>query len=308
MTQPELARLVAITGGVHAWVQPDGTWWINNAGVVLGEGGPLVIDTCATEVRTRRFLAAVDDAAGGAAVRLAVNTHLHGDHTYGNCLLPDETLIMGHQATRDGLLADFILANTPPIWSPSPHWGDLTVRPPTMVLDDRLDVYIGGGRIELRHPGHSAHTPGDVVVWLPDERVLFVGDLIFHKATPMMLMGSVQGALRVLDWLASFGAAHVVPGHGALISGDEFAAVLDEHARYYRFILDTARAGRERELSPLDAARRADLGEFAAWPDSERLVLNLHNAYAELAGAEVNLLAAFTDAVTYHGGPLRCAV
>jgi cyclase len=308
MTQPEDAQLVSITPGVLAWVQPDGSWWINNAGVVLGHGGPLIVDTCATERRTRRFLGVVDEAAGGVPVRVAVNTHLHGDHCYGNSLLPDTTVIVGHQATRDGLLADFLLANTPPIWSPTPRWGELSVRPPAVVLLDQLTVFVGDRRVELRHPGHPAHTQGDVVAWVPDDGVLFTGDLIFHAVTPLVFMGSVRGALRSLEWLGSFGAERVVPGHGALIDGAAFPAVLDAHERYYRFVLETATAGQADGLGPLDAARRTDLGEFADWPDRERLVLNLHRAYAELSGGEMDILAAFTDAVAYNGGPLHCAV
>jgi cyclase len=306
MTEPGLAGLVSLADGVYAWVQPDGSWWINNAGVVLGDGGPVLVDTCATERRTRRFLAAVDEVSGGVAPRVAVNTHLHGDHTYGNSLLPESTVIVGHQATRDGMLADIILANRPPIWSPTPDFGALSIRPPTVIVHDWLTVFVGSRRIELRHPGHPAHTFGDVVAWLPDDGVLFTGDLIFHDITPMVLMGSVSGALRSLDWLGSFGATRVVPGHGALVT--DFAGVLDAHARYYRFVLDTARSGQSDGVSPLEAARRADLGEFAAWPDSERLVLNVHRAYAEASQTEPDLLAAFTDAMTYNGGPLRCAV
>lgn len=308
MTDPASASLVPLVDGVHAWVQPDGSWWINNAGLVLGDDGAVLIDTCATERRTRRFLAAVASATGDAPVRMAVNTHLHGDHTYGNSLLPASTVIIGHPATRAGMLADFVLAATPPVWSPLPEWGALSLRPPTVLVPERLTVIAGSRAIELRHPGHPAHTLGDVVAWLPDDGVLFTGDLIFHAVTPLAFMGSVEGALRSLDWLASFGARKVVPGHGALVEGAMFADVLDAHARYYRFVLDTASLGRADGLDPLAAARRADLGEFASWPDSERLVLNLHRAYAEAQGRDLDLLAAFTDAVAYHGGPLRCAV
>ena len=308
MTELESAGLVPLADGVLAWVQPDGSWWINNAGVVLGEDGVVLVDTCATERRTRRFLEAVAFATGDAPIRMAVNTHLHGDHTYGNSLLPSSTVILGHPETRAGMLADFVLASTPPVWSPVPEWGALSLRPPTVLVHDRLTVIAGSRRIELRHLGHPAHTLGDVVAWLPDDGVLFSGDLIFHGVTPLVFMGSVDGALRSLDWLASFGASRIVPGHGAVVDEAAFADVLEAHARYYRFILDTARLGRADGLDPLAAARRADLGEFAAWPDSERVVLNLHRAYAEADGRELDLLVAFTDAVAYNGGPLRCAV
>ena len=58
----------------------------------------------------------------------------------------------------------------------------------------------------------------------------------------------------------------------------------------------------------LEAARRCDLGEFAGWADSERLVLNLHRAYADAAGTEMDLFAAMIDAVEYNGGPLTTHV
>jgi cyclase len=298
--------LVAVADGVHAWIQPDGSWWINNAGVVVGEDGRVLIDTCATRRRTERFLARVRELPGAEPIRLAVNTHLHGDHCYGNVLLPDSTVIVGHERTREGLLADFILAATPPIWSPTPDWGIDAIRAPTVVLRDELTLFAGAHRIDLRHPGHPAHTEGDVVAWLPEQRVLFAGDLLFHQVTPLVFMGSIEGALRSLDWLSTFDAATVVPGHGPVIDGGDLADVLATHERYYRFVAETARQGVAAGRTPLAAATGLDLGEFADLPDAERVVLNLHRAYAEAGGPAMDLLAAFTDAIAWNDGPLHC--
>ncbi|GAA3793324.1 MBL fold metallo-hydrolase [Sphaerisporangium flaviroseum] len=292
-----------------AWVQPDGSWWLNNAGVVTGGDGCIVIDTCATEQRTRRFLDAVGTATGDAPIRMAVNTHQHGDHSYGNSLLPDATVIIGHEAMRDGLLVDPIIDGCPPVWTPVPDWGGVTRRVPAITLRSELTVFAGDRRVELRHPGSPAHTTGDVVAWLPEERVLFSGDLIFHGLTPLVFMGSLEGALRSLDWMAAFEPAHVVPGHGPLLDAATLPDVLGAHERYYRLILDTAESGRRAGLSPLEAARACDLGEFAGWADSERLVLNLHRAYLDAAGGgELDLLQAFVDAMAYNGGPLPTSV
>lgn len=306
MDVPE--ALTPIADGVHAWVQPDGTWWINNAGVAHGPDGAVLIDTCATRRRTQLLLAAVDAASDGAPIRFAVNTHLHGDHCYGNALLPDATAIVGHERTRAGLLADTILAATPPIWAPTPDWGVDAVRPPSVVLRDQLTLHVGGHRVELLHPGHPAHTEGDVVAWLPESGALFAGDLLFHGVTPLVFMGSLDGAIRSLEWLAGFAAATVVPGHGPLITGDALPGVLAAHERYYRFVLDTARAARAEGLSALEAARAADLGEFADWPDPERLVLNLHRVMADAEGVPLDLVAALSDAIAWNGGPLACHV
>ncbi|NUT47533.1 MAG: MBL fold metallo-hydrolase [Saccharothrix sp.] len=300
--------LQEIAPGVHAWIQPDGTWWINNAGAVHSGGEVVLIDTCATARRTRLFLDAVDAATGGAPVRLAVNTHLHGDHVYGNALLPDSTVIVAHEHTRQGILQDFILASTPPVWSPTPEWGVDAVRAPTVSFRDEVTLHAGAKPVVVRHPGYAAHTVGDAVAWLPEERVLFTGDLVFHKVTPMIAMGSLEGALRSLDWLAAFEPAVAVPGHGPIVAGADFAGVLDEHRRYYEFVRDTAVTGREKGWTPLEAAREADLGEFADLPDAERLVLNLHRAYADADGVDVNVAAALGDAIAYNGGPLACSV
>jgi cyclase len=303
--QPELRE---VAPGVHAWIQPDGTWWINNAGAVHADGEVVVIDTCATARRTRLFLDALAEATGGAPIRLAVNTHLHGDHVYGNALLPDETVIVAHEHTRQGILQDFILANTPPVWSPTPDWGVEAVRPPTVSFRDAITLHAGRTPVEVRHPGHSAHTVGDAVAWLPQQRVLFTGDLVFHQVTPMIAMGSLDGALRSLDWLAGFDADTIVPGHGPLVTGTAFADVLAAHRRYYEFVRDTAVTGREKGWTPLQAAQETGLGEFADLPDAERLVLNLHRVYADADGSDINIAVALADAIAFNGGPLHCAV
>src|SRR4030095_7118007 len=120
MSSIDAAALHEVVPGVHAWVQPDGTWWVNNAGVVVDGGAAFVVDTCATEARTRRFLGAVEAVCAGGAIRMAVNTHQHGDHTYGNSLLPAGTVIVGHEHMREGLRVDPVIDGCPPFWQPVP--------------------------------------------------------------------------------------------------------------------------------------------------------------------------------------------
>ncbi|HEY7916378.1 MAG TPA: MBL fold metallo-hydrolase [Acidimicrobiales bacterium] len=305
---PSAARLHELVEGVHAWIQPDGTWWINNAGAVIGTGETMVIDTCATEERTRRFLAAVGEAADGRPIRVAANTHDHGDHTHGNCLLPSNAVLVGHESTRRRMLRDPTIDAAPRQWDPVPDWGKVSRRPPTIVTRSELTVYAGDRRVDLVHPGRVAHTQGDLVAWLPDERILFAGDLVFHGLTPLVFAGSVRGALESLDWLAGFGADWIVPGHGPIVGKAAVESVLADHERYYRFVLRTAERGRHEGLNALETAQQADLGEFAAWADAERLVLNLHRADAESAGGSMDVGRAFDDAMVWNGGPLTTHV
>ena len=132
-------RLEEVSPGVYAFIQPDGSWWINNTGFLTGEGGVVAIDTCSTERRTRALLGAVS-ATTSTPVTTLVNTHHHGDHTNGNYLVAGATAI-GHRKTRELLVAEGIQTYEG-IFTGS-DWGELRVRPPEVVFEDRLTVYAG---------------------------------------------------------------------------------------------------------------------------------------------------------------------
>lgn len=304
---PGAASLVEVGDGVHAWVQPDGTWWVNNAGVVVGPDELLVVDTCATADRTARFLEAVAQVSPLPITR-AVNTHQHGDHTYGNSLLPPTTTLIGHELMREGLRADPVIDGCPPFWDPVPDWGEVERRLPDVTIAHSAVVHLGRRAVGIHHPGRPAHTTGDLVVTVPEAGVLFTGDLVFAGLTPLVFMGSVAGALEALDWLAAFEADVVVPGHGPVLRGQQIAPVVDALRRYYAFVLEVADDGIRRGVSPLDASRGVDLGEFATWPDAERIVLNVHRAYADHAGTEVDPVHALADAVSWLGHPMPTSV
>jgi cyclase len=302
---PGRPEVCEVSAGVYAYIQPDGTWWINNTGFLTGQQGVISIDSCATQRRTQAYLDAIT-AVTPAPVRAVVNTHHHGDHTFGNCLFPAAAII-AHENARTEAIA-FGPPRDLPFWD-GPDWGDLTLDPPFVTFADQVTVHAGDLRAQVRYVGTAAHTTNDSIVWLPERSVLFCGDLIFNGGTPFLLMGSVAGAIEVLENVVRpLGARTIVPGHGPVFEGSE---PIDATLDYLRFVTDVAARGRHAGLSPLDAARETGLGRFAAWPDAERIVGNLHRAYAELDGAPngapVDIIAALSDMVTYNGGvPLSC--
>lgn len=305
ITRPGPPQLQEIGDGLFAYVQPDGTWWINNTGFLVGPQGVVSVDTCSTERRTRAYQHAIARVTS-APVRTVINTHHHGDHTFGNCLFPAATLV-GHERARDEAIA-FGPPRRLPYWQ-DVDWGELSLDPPFLTFTDEIAVHVGDLRVELKYVGTPAHTTNDVVVWVPQRSVLYCGDLVFNGGTPFLLMGSVAGAIEALeDAVLPLGAATVVPGHGPVFAGDApIRASLD----YLRFVSELAARGHEAGVSPLQAARDTDLGPFADWPDAERIVGNLHRAYAELdgtvRGGPIDLNAALQDMVAYNGGqPLSC--
>ncbi|HEY1625092.1 MAG TPA: MBL fold metallo-hydrolase [Streptosporangiaceae bacterium] len=296
--------VIEVSDGVYAYIQPDGTWYINNTGFLAGRHAVVSVDTCSTEARTTAYLTAVA-AVTSAPVRTLVNTHHHGDHTYGNCLLPAATIV-GHERCRDEVLAAGPPRNTGLF--DDVEWGNVAVTPPFLTYRDAITLWVDDLRCDVRYVGTPAHTTNDSIVHIPDRGVLFAGDLLFNGGTPFLLMGSVSGAIEVLEQVVKpLGATVIVAGHGP-VCGPE---LIDDVLGYLRFVQDVARRGKQAGLTPLEAARETDLGGYADLLDAERIVGNLHRAYLELDGAErgepADITAALTDMVAYNGGkPLTC--
>lgn len=302
-TSPHLPPplLEEVADRVFAYVQPPGGWCLNNAGLVVGDGATVLVDTAATEYRARALRAAVQRHVPDGP-EYVVNTHFHGDHIFGNSLFLPHATVVAHERTRaDAAAAGLGLCG---LW-PDVDWGTVVPALPTLTFRDGLTLRVGGLSVELLRIG-PAHTAGDVVAWVPQRRVLFTGDLVWSGVTPYILMGSVEGSLRALAELRSLGATTVVPGHGAP-GGPE---LFDRTEEYLRWLRDLAVRGAAEGLSPLQVARGADLGAFAKLLDSERLVGNLHRAHAELEGLPpgepLDVVASFREMVDFHGGLPAC--
>ncbi|WP_067832381.1 MBL fold metallo-hydrolase [Actinomadura kijaniata] len=304
ITTPGPPRLEEVSDGIFAYLQPDGTWWINNTGFVAGSRGVVGVDSCSTERRTRAYMDAIASVTD-RPVRTLVNTHHHGDHTFGNHLFADATIV-GHERTRTAAI-EWGAPMDAPVWEPV-DWGAFELAPPFLTYTDGVTLWSDDLRLEVRHVGTPAHTTNDSIVWIPERRVLFCGDLLFNGGTPFLLQGSVTGAITVLEEVvAPLGAETIVPGHGP-VAGPE---LIDRVLGYLRFVRDGAVEARAAGLTPLEAARELDLGEYAELSDPERIVGNLHRAYAELDGLEpggtIDVLTAIGDMITYNGGrPLSC--
>lgn len=287
--------------GVHAYVQPNGSWGVNNAGILTGRDGAVLVDTCFTVARTKRLLAAVAKVSS-RQVRTVFNTHHHGDHTWGNFMVPGATII-GHRNCREEMMKRGF---GPKDAFPDVDWGDVELVPPSVLFDDRVDFFAGDLAVEAYAFG-PAHSTSDVVVYVPELRVLFTGDLVFNGGTPFFVGGSLAGSLTAYDRLRQFDCAVVVPGHGPICT----PAVFDEMEAYLRFVQAAARDAFAAGLSPLDAARQLDLGRFGEWRETERLAANIHRAYAELRGeplgGDIDARTAWRDMATYSGHPLRSA-
>lgn len=291
--------MIEVAEDIYAYTQPPGGWCLSNAGVIIGSDSALVVDTLATESRARRLRESLDGLCSGPG-RMLVNTHHHGDHNFGNQVFGPSAIIFAHERARTEMAETGLALTT--LW-PQVEWGEIRVVLPTVTFVDRLTLHVGARRAELIHVG-PAHTTNDVVVWLPDEQVLFAGDVVLSGATPFNVMGSVSGALTAIERLRELGPRTVVCGHGP-VTGPE---VLDENADYLAWIQRLAEQGIARGSTPLQVAQDADLAMFDHLLDPERIVGNLHRAYADLeggpAGRPLDVVDVFGEMVQFNGGRL----
>jgi cyclase len=297
-----------LASGVYAYVQPDGGWMVNNCGTIVDPlGTAVMVDTTSTEKRTRAVLAEVAKVSVGAP-RALVNTHHHPDHTYGNGFLPAETVIIGHEKCRESVLGAGLEATKV---ITAPDYGNLVLRPPEVTFPDRMTLHLEGFALELLHVGGPAHTTNDVLVWLPEQKVLFSGDLAFNGGQPFVLEGSIAGFRRAIAQMQALAPEVLAPGHGPVCRGDDVPRLLSGMDDYLAYVEEVAASSHAAGLSPLEAATKHRDNPFSGWAETERFVGNITRAYAEIDhGTEewvkLTVPSVWPDMVAFHGGPIGC--
>jgi cyclase len=300
--------LTHLAPGVYAWLQPNGAWGESNAGLIFGEGESLLVDTLWDLALTARMLEAMQPLLAQAPIHTLVNTHGDGDHWWGNELVGARQIVAtdaaaAHEMTavtptsmvalgrlgwalaqvgrspiayprRDSLRSSGRFLHG--MAAPYEHRG-ITLTRPTRTFSGRLALEIGGRKIELIEVG-PAHTHGDLIVHVPDARVVLAADVVFIGSTPVMWTGPLEGWLRALDTIEALEPELVIPGHGPPTDLAGLATV-----RAYWSYLEAAAGPRlENGLSPTAVAREIVTSDqysqqpFADWDCPERAVINVH--------------------------------
>ena len=305
--------LAEVGDGIYAYLQPDGGWGWSNAGLVSDGEQTLLIDTLFDLTLTETMLAEMRAAVPAAArIDTLVNTHANGDHCYGNQLVSGARIVASEGTAEE--MSELPPAAMAALVAQAPQMGTLGefflrcfsrfsfegIEPPAAdeTFSGRLELRAGGREVRLLEVG-PAHTRGDTMAWLPAERVLFTGDILFNGAHPIAWAGPVSNWVAACDRIETLAPAAIVPGHGPLAS----LADVRELREYFAYLYEQAAAAHRDGLDPMQAARRLSLDRWADWKEGERLVVNIANIYAELSGTEPpNPLEAFAQMAELRAG------
>lgn len=287
-----------VAEGCHAYLQPDGGWGYSNAGLVVGDGASLLVDTLFDLKLTAEMLAAMASVTGASPIGTVVNTHANGDHCYGNQLVADKEIIAS-RATADEM------SHVPPTMMAQLNnapgeigelfrsfFGDFSfdgieLTPPSRTFEGRLEVEVGGRSVELIEVG-PAHTNGDTIVVVPDSHTVYTGDILFIGGAPIVWAGPLENWIAACDLMLGMDIDTVVPGHGPVTDKtgvvavrDYLSTVLAAATKCHGSGIDAFDAAWQivREMQGADATR--DLREFG------RIAVNVDTVYRNVDPAYV---------------------
>jgi cyclase len=286
--------VVDLGTGCYAYLQPDGGWGYSNAGLVTDGGEALLVDTMFDVPHTRAML---DGFARASRARIGtlVNTHHNGDHCYGNGCLDCEIVAtasaaeaMKHETPKDlaqfmkaapglGLTGEFLVHCFGDF-----DFDDCAVRAPDTTFTGHATRMVGSKLVELIEVG-PAHTGGDALVYVPADKTLFTGDILFLDGHPIVWAGPVGNWIAACEAIDAMEIEAIVPGHGPVTD----KAGMRRMKNYLVYIQGEAKKRYDAGMGAFEAARSIALDDYAGWGDAERIAVNTATLYREFGAKDV---------------------
>ena len=237
-----LGGLKKIAGNVYSYVgvknATPGNSFGANAGIVIGEEGILVIDTLTSGNEAQRFINDIRKVSN-KHILFVVNTHYHLDHTFGNGKFKKlGAAVIAHENCSKNIVkyGNATLENASAYGFTPQDIEGTKIASPVITFQDRLEIDLGGQKVRLIYPGPS-HTDGSILVYLPEKKILFAGDMLFTDYHPNLIDGNIQAWKKALDYMLSLEAETIIPGHGPISRKRDvedmkkYLTIFDRHAR-----------------------------------------------------------------------------
>lgn len=262
--------------GDAALGSPANRNFISNAGFVVTPAGVVVIDALGAPQLARELLERIAQITPQPVTHVIV-THYHADHIYGlQEFRKRGARIVAHRGAMEYLNSDTARSRLEVSRTELAPWIDAQTQltPAHEWIDGARELVVGGVKLQIQPVG-PAHTPEDLVVFLPSERVLFAGDMMFRGRVPFVGQADSRQWIEALNTLLKMEPKVVVPGHGPMSTS---AREDLELTRDYLAYLRTSMGAAARDMEPFDEAyKKTDWSRFEHLPLFR--VANRMNAY-----------------------------
>ena len=213
--------LTRIADGVYSYVDeknpvPARSFGAN-AGIIIGKEGIVVVDTMISSKEAERFISDIR-AVSDKPIRYVVNTHEHLDHSLGNAdFIKVGSVVVSHiNCKKNAEAAASTILQKAKIYGLTDEMLQGTrVAVASLTFNDKMEIDLGDRKVELIYAGPS-HTDGSIVVYVPDTKTLFAGDILFTNFHPNMRDADVKSWISVLDYISTMDAISIIPGHGPI--------------------------------------------------------------------------------------------
>ncbi len=265
VTSQQVAPSAWFVQGVAALGDSRNRNFISNAGFVITPAGVVVIDALGSPALARELIAEIGRITSRPITHLVV-THYHADHIYGlQEFKKIGVRVIAHRAGQEYLNSETAASRLEISRKDLAPWidGATQLTSADEWIDSAVDLLIGGVRFVLQ-PAGPAHTREDLVVFLPSERVLFAGDIVFRGRVPYVGQADSGLWIEALSRLIDMDPLVIVPGHGSVSnSARQDLELTRDYLGYLRQVMGKA----ARDMDPFDEAyARADWSRFSHLP------------------------------------------
>jgi glyoxylase-like metal-dependent hydrolase (beta-lactamase superfamily II) len=157
----------------------------------------------------------------------------------------------------------------------------VTLTLPSETFDQRLDLTVGDKDVQLIEVG-PAHTAGDILIYVPGDRTVFTGDIVFSNGHPPAWAGPISNWIKACDLIMGWDVDVIVPGHGPIVE----KSALKGFKEYFEYITREARRRYDAGMGVVEAAWDIDLKPFDGWLDPERIIVNVNTLYKEFGAVD----------------------
>lgn len=290
---PKAYTFTAIAPGVYSAIATGAMNVGSNSAVIVNRDDVVIVDAHISPESARAMVAEIKSITD-KPVKLLINTHFHYDHTNGNQVFAATSDIIGHEYTRARLAGDILQRGmfADLLRALPQQLADLQARataepdpaararleqqlraqqrfandvketrptPPNITVNERMTIFRGDREIQLLHVGRG-HTGGDIVVYLPRERVLCTGDLLVNQIANLV-DGYVNEWPAALEKLRPLDFTDVIPGHGDAFKGKDR---IDWFQSYLRDLWRQATVLHDGNVPAATAATRIDMTSHRA--------------------------------------------